>query len=448
MEFDTTQYSSTVIQEFGFVCDWHYLGPLSTSLFLLGPFLGNLIIGHMADRIGRLLTFIINIAIFVVFGLLQAVVRNAVMFMICNFMIGIPYFGIYNQALVLLAEIVGPSKRGTVTMACVLFYAFGYSVLPAIAYYVRDWSVLVLIINLHPIIFFSYWWILAESPRWLLSVGKVKKAKEVMQRMAKVNKVLLPDYIFESEMFETLNSKDSDLKMPIPENGTTDTFITIFRYSNTRKKTLIIYYCSASITLLYYGLTFNVGNLGGNDYTNALIAGAVEILAYSSSMYFVETQLGRKITISVLTVIAIIATISSAFIPQCGDTLWVMVAVYMIGKYATSAAYGVTQLYTGEIFPTTLRAIGVMSAVSLSILASALAPYLLTLRKIWNPLPQLVFGGLSIISACLVLILPETRGRRLPANIQEAEIFGKKQQEPGYEIINVQDKNCVELSEV
>ncbi|XP_002730702.1 organic cation transporter protein-like [Saccoglossus kowalevskii] len=203
----------------------------------------------------------------------------------------------------------------------------------------------------------------------------------------------------------------------------------------------------SSITLLYYGLTFNVRNLGGNDYSNALIAGAVEILAYSTSMYYVETRLGRKLTLCISTVIAAIGTVSSAFIPQCGNTLWVMVAVYMIGKYATTTAYGVTQLYSGEIFPTTVRAIGVMSSVSLSILVSALAPQLLVLRKVWNPLPQLVFGGLSIISACLVLILPETRGRRLPSNIQEAEIFGKKQ-EPSEEMdtgLNVQDNNYIEL---
>ncbi|XP_077870630.1 organic cation transporter protein-like [Saccoglossus kowalevskii] len=263
--------------------------------------------------------------------------------------------------------------------------------------------------------------LLTESPRWLLSVGKVKNAKKVLQKMAKVNKVVLPESVFEE-----LNKEKLCLKTVPPKNDSTDSFFSLFRYQNMRRKTLIIYYCASSMSLLYYGLTFNVGNIAGNNYTNALIAGAVEIVAYSSSMYLVETRCGRKLTICISSLTAAIATVSSAFISQCGGTLWVMVAVYMVGKFAATVGYAVSQLYAGELFPTTLRSVGVMSTSSCSILASSLAPLLLPLRMTWNPLPQLVFGGLSIMSAFMVLTLPETRRRKLPANIKEAEMFGKK----------------------
>ncbi|XP_077870627.1 organic cation transporter protein-like [Saccoglossus kowalevskii] len=421
MEYDTSQYTFTAVQEFGFVCDRYYLGPLATSVLLLGPFLANICMGQLADRIGRRPTLMINITIFVVFGALQSVIRYTVVFFMCNFMVGIAIFGMYSQVFVFVSEIVGPSKRGSMTMACLVFCSLGFTALPLIAFFIRDWSILVLVISVSAAALLSYWWLLTESPRWLLSVGKVENAKKLLQKIAKVNKVVLPESVFEE-----LNKEKCCLKTIPPKNDSTDSFFSLFRHRNMRRKTLIIYYCVSSMSLLYYGLTFNVGNLGGNNYMNALIAGAVEIVAYFSSMYLVETRCGRKLPICISSLTAAIATVSSAFISQCGGTLWVMVAVYMVGRFAATVGFAVSQLYAGELFPTTLRSVGVMSTSSCSILASSLAPLLLPLRMTWNPLPQLVFGGLSIMSSFMVLTLPETRRRQLPANIREAEMFGKK----------------------
>ncbi|XP_006812591.1 organic cation transporter protein-like [Saccoglossus kowalevskii] len=429
MEYDTSQYTSTAVQEFGFVCDRYYLGPLSTTILLVGPFLANIFMGQLADRIGRRPTLMINITIFVVFGALQSVIRTTVVFFICNFMVGIAMFGMYSQVFVFVSEIVGPSKRGSMTMACVVFYSLGFTVLPLIAFFIRDWSILVLVISVSAAALLSYWWLLSESPRWLLSVGKVEQAKKVLQKMAKVNKVILPESVFEDLnkekcVLKNVHSEDKHEFTGKVTTGIEQAYL-LSRTNLTDPRPTCLR-AGSSLSLLYYGLTFNVGNLGGNNYTNALIAGAVEIVAYSSSMYLVETRCGRKLTICISSMIAAIATVSSAFISQCGGTLWVMVAVYMVGKFAATVGYAVSQLYAGELFPTTLRSVGVMSTSSCSILASSLAPLLLPLRMTWNPLPQLVFGGLSIMSAFLVLTLPETRRRKLPANINEAEMFEKK----------------------
>lgn len=41
----------------------------------------------------------------------------------------------------------------------------------------------------------------------------------------------------------------------------------------------------------------------------------------------------------------------------------------------------------------------------------------------WDPLPFLVCGAMAVTMAGVVLILPETRNRDLPANIEDAEKF-------------------------
>ena len=49
--------------------------------------------------------------------------------------------------------------------------------------------------------------------------------------------------------------------------------------------------------MVYYGLSLNSSNLGGNDYINFFLSGAVEIPAYIFT-YLVLDRLGRRYTLS------------------------------------------------------------------------------------------------------------------------------------------------------
>lgn len=67
--------------------------------------------------------------------------------------------------------------------------AIGYIVLPGVAYLVRDFRLIQLVIAGPEVMFLLGWFLLPESPRWLLINGRVSEAEEVMRTAAEANKL-------------------------------------------------------------------------------------------------------------------------------------------------------------------------------------------------------------------------------------------------------------------
>ncbi|MEE6523137.1 hypothetical protein FKM82_021873, partial [Ascaphus truei] len=63
----------------------------------------------------------------------------------------------------------------------------GQVLLAGMAYALRDWRWLQLVISLPFFIFFLYSWWLPESIRWLLVNNKTERARRCLQRVAKIN---------------------------------------------------------------------------------------------------------------------------------------------------------------------------------------------------------------------------------------------------------------------
>ena len=48
--------------------------------------------------------------------------------------------------------------------------------------------------------------------------------------------------------------------------------------------------------------------------------------------------------------------------------------------------------------------------------------------EIFKSLPFFLFGGISVASGLLILLIPETLNQKLPDTVEEAENLGRKQQ--------------------
>ena len=68
-----------------------------------------------------------------------------------------------------------------------MIWVFGMASLPLLAYLTRTWFLMGIATTLPGLLLFLYYWWIPESPRWLISQGKVAEAKEVIQTIAAKN---------------------------------------------------------------------------------------------------------------------------------------------------------------------------------------------------------------------------------------------------------------------
>ncbi|XP_070532068.1 organic cation transporter protein-like [Ptychodera flava] len=425
-EYDTSQYKSTVPQQFDLVCDREYLNALATSFFMVGMLIGSITFGCILDKLGRKKGFLIAVAGMTIFGVVTAFSSSFWMFAVCRLFLGITSYGAFLGAFVYATEITGPSKRTVAGTMFMVFFGVGYMMLALYGYLIRDWKTLQLVISVPTVFFLSYWWLLPESPRWLLSVGRKEEAEKIIRKCGRVNNMPVPDDIFSESWnsMENIENRKIDANRDVQEKGA---MLDLFRLPNMRKKTLILFYIWLVITLVYYGLAFNTSNLGGNDYVNCFLAAAVEIPASILSFFIMNIErMGRRWSMFYTMVIGGITCVAAAFVPSCGATLWIGITLATISKFSVTCSFCMVYLFSAELFPTPLRTTGIGMCSMCARIGGILAPQLLLMSKIWAKLPAVVFGVACILAGILILPLPETRGKKLPETLEEGERFGKK----------------------
>lgn len=82
-------------------------------------------------------------------------------------------------------ELVGPKQRTLVTILVNIAYSLALVSLSLIVWAVRDWRMLALVTTLPFVGLFSFWWVLPESPRWLVAKERLEEAEELLKHIAK-----------------------------------------------------------------------------------------------------------------------------------------------------------------------------------------------------------------------------------------------------------------------
>ncbi|XP_059061335.1 uncharacterized protein LOC131854220 [Achroia grisella] len=189
--YSTEHYQRTLVTEFSLVCDKDWLPRTANTLFWVGSIFGNLIFGWMSDRYGRRPTILLMIYLEVPLAIAASFPTSYWSYIAVRVVSGLFFPALYQLPFVLALELM-PTPRRTYTGIVVgMLFASGMCLLSLLAYTFRDWFYLSLATSLPFVVLYGYYWLIPESPRWLVSRGRIAEAEKVLRHLAKKNGITL-----------------------------------------------------------------------------------------------------------------------------------------------------------------------------------------------------------------------------------------------------------------
>ncbi|XP_041805058.1 solute carrier family 22 member 5-like isoform X2 [Chelmon rostratus] len=410
--YSTEIYTSTIVSEWDLVCDNAWKVPFSTSLYFFGVLTGSLISGHLSDRFGRKIVFFLTMVLQAATALVQATSVSWVMFCILNFLRGIGQISNYMGSLVLGSEMLSQSARVKYTvLGHCLGYGIGYALLPLLAYFIRGWRMLLVASAIPSILFFPMWWVIPESPRWLLQKGRVEEAELVIRNAAKMNKVTAPEVLFRTDECLELTQNKGDEEH-------TYTYVDLIRTPNMRNIQILGVFIWMSVAMVFFGLSLNTSNLNGNVYLNCFISAATDIVAYLGTWVLISRVPRPTVLFSTLMFCGLIFLIIQ-LVPKDMPVLFQVLA--LVGRIGVSCAYCFIFVFFTELIPTVVRNMGLGVNATAAYIGTIMCPYLIYMGTYSQVLPYIIFGTVSIMAAAASMLLPDTRNGKLPDLISQAK---------------------------
>nr|XP_053649255.1 organic cation transporter protein-like [Cherax quadricarinatus] len=231
--------------------------------------------------------------------------------------------------------------------------------------------------------------LMPESFRWLVSQGLNDEAKKVLERAARVNDVDIRIHLGDDDNMEVPSSADTvlvsnikeDLEKDCQHEGTSmKSVIDLLTTPNMRIRSFNLFFCWSVITLVYFGLSSNTSNLGGNVFVNFIASMLIEIPSCIFS-YFALDRLGRKGSLSFVLLLGGLSCFISGFIPEGYD--WLVVCLSLVGKFGAAAGFAIVYVYSAELFPTDYRSVGVGACSMCGRVGGIVSPLIASLKLLY-----------------------------------------------------------------
>ncbi|MFX0572016.1 MFS transporter [Bacillus pumilus] len=383
------------------------LSPAQIGLLIgsgyIGQAIGAIFFGWLAERRGRVFSAKWTILLMSVMSIACVFSGNFMALFIFRFIQGIGVGGEVPVAASYINELSRAQGRGRFFMLYEMIFPLGLMISAQIGAFVVPsfgWKWMFLIGGIGGLIVFVFFFILRESPRWLISKGRLDEAERIIEEIeASTDKRMPVKQVYNS-------TEKGDWK---------ELFSTFYR-----KRTLIVwglwfsaYFVSNGLNNWLPSLYNTVYNLPvGDSLRAASLTNILQTVGVFACAFLID-KVGRKrwATIAFIVTGALLTAlwISGASSPE--SVIYLGSAAYGMMGTITVLLY----LYTPEIYPTRMRVIGTAFATAWLRLASAIAPIMIgfILEVSGVSTIFILFASVTVVGAILAFKMIETREKVL-----------------------------------
>ncbi|XP_060657363.1 organic cation transporter protein-like [Drosophila nasuta] len=408
----------TASMEFNWVCDKDAYSTYAQMIFFFGSVVGCLGYGHLADRVGRVSALVSSCGLALFGSIFSSVCDNFAGFAITRFVVGASFDTCFTMIYILVLEYVGPRYRTFVAnMSLAMFYSPFTVLMPWLAFYSGDWRKFSGLYGLAVGFGLIGFCVLPESARWLVSVGKIDNAIEILQRVARRNRRQVSRLKWQTfrESCEQFYREEIE--------GRHFTIASIFKRSRLARYMVLMIIIWMTISLVYDGHVRAASVLDReNIFVVFSIACATEIPG-DLIVTITLDRFGRRWCACISTALSGGFSLLAANID---DPIWVLAAA-LAGRFFANISYNIGLQWAAEVLPTVVRAQGVSFIHTLGFVAMLLSPPIIYMSHLSIALMLNTLGVLGILGGLLALFLPETLHQDLPQTLSDGNQFGKDQ---------------------
>ena len=362
---------------------------------LAGIFVGSLVFGPITDRIGRQTMYTADLAAFVIASVAQFFVQEPWQLFALRLIMGIAVGADYAIGAALLAEFLPRKQRGPL-MACLnAVWTIGYVVAYVVGYLLRDlgpdsWRWMLASSAVPAVVILCLRLGTPESPRWLISKGRVDEAQEVVR-----------------------THFGDNVRLPEPENVPAASFREVLSRRWRVRTAFASIFWFAQVMPFFALFTFAPQVLKAlgitGELTGGLLMNGFQALGAVVGVVIMN-MLPRRLFLWVSFLVMAVCLGALAVAPAPPTVL--VLGCFAVFALVVSASGNLETVYPSELFPTHIRATAVGFAASMSRIGAAVGTFLLplSLEHLGNR-PTMLIATIVLVVGLVVTLAwaPETR---------------------------------------
>ncbi|XP_038059039.1 synaptic vesicle 2-related protein-like isoform X2 [Patiria miniata] len=414
------------------LCRWHlsrWEEAFITTVVFVGYLISSPLWGKFCDKYGRRKGLIFCSSVILYFGLLSAATPNFTWLLIMRGLVG---FGIggASQSVTLYSEFLPGKIRGFCIVFLEVFWVLGVVfevLLGLIVMPTLGWRYLLLFSAFPLLLFVISCKFFPESAYYYLACGDREKATEILKQVADGNGKPMPAGRLKMDETTTQRGRFADLFATRQTAITTGLlifiwFVNAFAYYGVVLLSTELfsknYNCDATSDAVETTETCfdDCQTLQTSDYASLLITTFAEFPGIVITLIVIEF-LGRKKTMAIQ---FLLCSVFIFLLNICASRTGLTIILF-VARALISGGFQALYVYTPEVYPTHVRAIGLGSCSSAARIGAITTPFVAQVLLAGSPaLAFSIYGVTAVLCAIACMLLPiETKGRQLLTSVQQ-----------------------------